>query len=205
MHDDQEWNMNIYIYTHVYIYILYIYIHFDHIEVRFTQALTSLAEFWGCTVKLELNHLRIVWIVECGLQLWPANFNLIGPLSVTGYPEVSREDWTTGIMVPHCSNPSHERNLQPSTMESPWYLQVMKEFGWSPILCDCVLQSLKARVRLEGNCLGCNQFYLVRWPFSIVVDLSRVNRCLKCGTVLPWDILGLCNDSWTGPTPDPKL
>lgn len=34
-----------------------------------------------------------------------------GPLSVTGYPEVSRE-----------------------------------EFGWSPILCDCVLQSLKARV-----------------------------------------------------------
>ena len=36
MHDDQEWNLNEYI---------YIYTHFDHIEVRFTQALTILAEF----------------------------------------------------------------------------------------------------------------------------------------------------------------
>lgn len=35
IYDDQEWNLNIYIY----------FIHFDHIEVRFTQALTSLAEF----------------------------------------------------------------------------------------------------------------------------------------------------------------
>ena len=40
MHDDQEWNLNEYIYIYIYIHT-----HFDHIEVRFTQALTILAEF----------------------------------------------------------------------------------------------------------------------------------------------------------------
>ena len=102
-----------------------------------------------------------------------------------------------GIMVSRCSNPRHERKLQP-TMESPWYLLVMwKEFGWSPILRDCVLQSLKARVRGRRPRLQSVRFDLLAifnrsrsqsgkpllevWhycPFSVAFDVTGIKTTL---------------------------
>ena len=194
MHDDQEWNLNEYTFRP---HISSVYTSSDN----FGWILRMYCKAWIESLANRVN--RGMWIatVTCKFQS----------------DRPSQRHWLSGGVARGLDHWNHGATLfKPKSwakppafdMESPWYLQVMwKEFGWSPILCDCVLQSLKARVRLEGNCLGCNQFYLVRWPFSIVVDLSRVNLCLKCGTVLPWDILGLCNcnASWTGPTPDPKL